>query len=327
MSLISDIQKNLAKELAETDSIIFDRIRTKEELINLIAGYLFEAGGKRIRPMLTILSCKLFGGDPADSVKLGAAIEFIHNATLLHDDVVDESPTRRSRPTAHTIWGNKACILVGDFLFGKAFGLMVEVGLPRALFSLSNASTIISQGEVAQLARLRSKLFLNEKEYMEIIDAKTAALFASSCEVGAVTAGAQKDLSDILFRFGDMLGKIFQISDDLLDYEGNSENMGKNIGKDFLEGKITLPLIFLRNKLPEKDRLDLETLLKSDERTFSNFEYVQKLFLEFKIGEEVKNYLNELQKPARAALAELKIENIYKDYLSDLLSFAVNRTY
>jgi len=229
-------------EMAAVDTLILDRMQSPVGMIPDLAKHLVGAGGKRLRPLLTVACARLCGYDGESHYKLAAAVEFIHSATLLHDDVVDESALRRGKKPANLIWGNSASILVGDFLFARAFNLMVETDNMRALGILSNASSVIAEGEVQQLAALRN-IDMTEAEYLQVISAKTAALFAAATEVAPVIAGRSEEECRALKDYGLKLGLAFQLVDDALDYGGFESALGKSIGDDFREGKVTLPLI------------------------------------------------------------------------------------
>lgn len=232
----------LASDLAAVNGLIADRMRSEHApRIPQVTAHLVDAGGKRLRPMLTLACAKLCGYEGDDHHKLAATVEFIHTATLLHDDVVDESGQRRGRPTANLLWDNKSSVLVGDYLFSRSFQLMVETGSLRVLSILSNASATIAEGEVLQLTAAQD-LATSEDVYLQVIRGKTAALFAAACEVGGVIAGASEAHVNALNAYGDALGISFQIVDDLLDYWGTGAT-GKNIGDDFRERKLTLPVI------------------------------------------------------------------------------------
>ncbi|MBX3576046.1 MAG: polyprenyl synthetase family protein [Rhizobiaceae bacterium] len=221
---------------------ILSRAGSDVEMIPEVATHLISSGGKRLRPMLTLASAEMFGYSGEHHVKLATAVEFMHTATLLHDDVVDESDLRRGKKTARTIWGNQASVLVGDFLLGQAFRMMVEVGSLDALDVLSTAATIIAEGEVMQLAAAKH-LETTEDEHFAVIKAKTAALFSAAAEAGAVVAAASRTDRAALRSYGVNLGLAFQLVDDALDYGGSTKDLGKNVGDDFREGKVTLPVI------------------------------------------------------------------------------------
>lgn len=223
--------------------LIRDRMASRHApRIPEVTAHLVEAGGKRLRPMLTLAAAQMLGYDGPYAVNLAAAVEFIHTATLLHDDVVDESRQRRGRPTANLLWDNKSSVLVGDYLLARSFLLMVETGSLRVLEILSSASATISEGEVLQLTAAQD-LRTDEDIYLQVVRGKTAALFAAATEVGAVIAGAPEDQVRGLRDYGDALGIAFQIVDDLLDYDGATDTIGKNVGDDFRERKLTLPVI------------------------------------------------------------------------------------
>ena len=232
----------LAADLEAVGEVIRGRMASKHApRIPEVTAHLVDAGGKRLRPMLTLACARMCGYEGADHVKLAATVEFIHTATLLHDDVVDESAQRRGRPTANLLWDNKSSVLVGDYLFARAFQLMVEPGDLRVLDILSNAAATIAEGEVLQLSAAQN-LATDEAVYLQVIRGKTAALFSAATEVGGVIAGRPEEEIKALFDFGDALGVAFQMVDDLLDYWG-SEATGKNVGDDFRERKLTLPVI------------------------------------------------------------------------------------
>ena len=231
-----------ADDLAAVDAIIRARMQSPVGMIPDLAGHLVEAGGKRLRPLLTIATAHLCGYEGTHHFKLAAAVEFIHSATLLHDDVVDLSTKRRGKKAANLIWGNAPSILVGDFLFARAFNLMVETGSLPALDILSTASSVIAEGEVQQLAGLRD-IEMSRETYMQVIGAKTAALFAAASEVAPILADSGAAKQDALRSYGQELGLAFQLVDDVLDYGGFEIALGKSIGDDFSEGKMTLPVI------------------------------------------------------------------------------------
>jgi octaprenyl-diphosphate synthase len=233
----------LSEDMDAVNLLIRDRMASKHApRIPQVTAHLVEAGGKRLRPMLTLAAARLCGYGGPYHVHLAATVEFIHTATLLHDDVVDESARRRGRPTANLLWDNKSSVLVGDYLFSRSFQLMVETGSLRVLDILANASATIAEGEVLQLTAAQD-LGTDESIYAQVIRGKTAALFAAATEVGGVIAGVAEPCVDALRTYGDALGMAFQIVDDLLDYGGSDVAIGKNTGDDFRERKVTLPVI------------------------------------------------------------------------------------
>ncbi len=232
----------LAPAMERVNSTILDRTGSDVTMIPEVANHLISSGGKRLRPMLTLAMAQLSDYSGDGHIKLAAAVEFMHTATLLHDDVVDQSDMRRGKQAARMLWGNEASVLVGDFLLGQAFKMMVEVGNLTALDILSSAAAVIAEGEVMQLAAAKNTA-TTEDEYLAVIRAKTAELFAAACEVGPVLAGRDKAEIAACRSYGMNLGIAFQLVDDALDYGGKSAKLGKNVGDDFREGKITLPVV------------------------------------------------------------------------------------
>jgi octaprenyl-diphosphate synthase len=243
-----------AADMERVNAMILSRTGSEVTMIPEVANHLISSGGKRLRPMLTLATAQLSGYRGDGHVKLAASVEFMHTATLLHDDVVDESDMRRGKVAARVKWGNEASVLVGDFLLGQAFKMMVEVGSLRALDILSSAAAVIAEGEVMQLAAAKNTE-TNEDEYLAVIRAKTAELFAAACEVGPVIAGRPKAEAAACRSYGMNLGIAFQLVDDALDYGGASQALGKNVGDDFREGKITLPVVlsFRRGSAGERE--------------------------------------------------------------------------
>ena len=243
----------VANDMNGVNAVILDRMQSKVMLIPELAGHLIAGGGKRMRPMLTLACASLLGYPGTRHHKLAAAVEFIHTATLLHDDVVDSSGMRRGKRTANLIWGNPASVLVGDFLFSRAFELMVEDGSLKVLRILSHASAVIAEGEVEQLTAQR-QIETGEEQYLTIISSKTAALFAAACRVSPVVAEASEDAELALESFGKNLGIAFQLTDDVIDYASDVATMGKGVGDDFRDGKMTLPVILAYARGNEEER-------------------------------------------------------------------------
>jgi octaprenyl-diphosphate synthase len=243
----------VAGGMNKVNSVILNRMNSNVPLIPELAGHLISGGGKRMRPMLTLASAKLLDYPGDRHYKLAATVEFIHTATLLHDDVVDGSDLRRGRKTANNVWGNPASVLVGDFLFSRAFELMVEDGSLKVLKILSGASAVIAEGEVNQLTA-QGRIDTTEERYLDIIGAKTAALFAAACRVAAAVAERDETTELALDSFGRNLGIAFQLVDDAIDYVSDAETMGKGVGDDFRDGKMTLPVILAHARGSESDR-------------------------------------------------------------------------
>ena len=243
----------MALEMQAVDAVIRVRLASEVALVNQIAQYIVGAGGKRIRPRLVLLFAQALGQDTPSRHELAAIVEFIHTATLLHDDVVDESALRRGRDTANAIFGNAASVLVGDFLYSRAFQMMVGIGRMRVLEVLADATNVIAEGEVLQLMNMHDADLAIE-DYLRVIRYKTAKLFEASARLGAVIADAPREIEDACADFGRSLGTAFQLVDDLLDYEGNSDELGKNVGDDLREGKPTLPLLLAMERAGADER-------------------------------------------------------------------------
>jgi octaprenyl-diphosphate synthase len=250
---LDEMMALVASDMNGVNAVILERMQSRVALIPELAGHLIARGGKRMRPMLTLACASLLGYPGTRHHKLAAAVEFIHTATLLHDDVVDGSGMRRGKRTANLIWGNPASVLVGDFLFSRAFELMVEDGSLKVLRVLSHASAVIAEGEVNQLTAQR-RIDTDEDHYLEIVSAKTAALFAAACRVSPVVAEASEDAELAFECYGRNLGIAFQLSDDVIDYASDAETMGKGVGDDFRDGKMTLPVILAYARGSEADR-------------------------------------------------------------------------
>jgi octaprenyl-diphosphate synthase len=261
----------VADDLKACNALIIDRMQSPVELIPQLAGYIIAAGGKRLRPVLTLASSRLCGYEGNRHQALAACVEFIHTATLLHDDVVDESDLRRGLASANAVFGNKASVLVGDFLFSRAFQLMVEDGSLDVLRILSHASAVIAEGEVLQLAT-SNDTGTSEQAYLDVIRSKTAELFAAACQIGAVVAERPSAEEDALFAYGLNLGIAFQLVDDVLDYSALQARLGKTVGDDFREGKITLPVILAYRRGSDEERVFWNRTLEEMEQDDSDLD-------------------------------------------------------
>ncbi|MYZ49821.1 polyprenyl synthetase family protein [Propylenella binzhouense] len=250
---IEPLVKATAAGMEQVNRVIVERTGSQVTLIPEVARYLINSGGKRLRPMVTLGAALACGYRGSGDVKLAASVEFMHTATLFHDDVVDESDTRRGKRTARLVWGNQESVLVGDFLLGQAFRMMVEVGSLEALDVLSAAAATIAEGEVMQLGTAKNTE-TTEDEYIEVIRAKTAALFSAAAEVGPIIAGADRSVRAAFRSYGTNIGIAFQLIDDVLDYGGVSATLGKNVGDDFREGKVTLPVVLAYRRGSDEDR-------------------------------------------------------------------------
>lgn len=314
----------LAEDLAAVDALIHQHMASPVGVIPNLAAHLIDAGGKRIRPLITLAAARLLGGGGDGARKLATAVEFVHSATLLHDDVVDLSDMRRGKKAANLIWGNSASVLVGDFLFARSFTLMVETGDIQVLDILSRAACIIAEGEVMQLAAANDAETTRER-YMDIIGAKTAALFAAAGKAGAVVAGRPGAEATALETYGRELGLAFQLVDDALDYGGVSATMGKNSGDDFREGKVTLPIVFAREAGDENERTFWRRVI-SGERSDDDFHRAVALI---RRHDGIALTLQAARDHAARAKAALEIlpANAYREALADLPDFVVDRAY
>ena len=319
----------LAKvDMAAVDALIIARMQSPVPVIPLLAEHIVSAGGKRLRPLLTIAAARAAtaastGVDLDGAMKLAASVEFIHTATLLHDDVVDGSERRRGKVAAHLIWGSATSVLVGDFLFARAFELMVETGQLRALGILAQASSVIAQGEVLQLTRAHD-LNLDQETYLRIISAKTAELFAAAAESGAVGVNADPKTTAALRAFGLNLGLAFQLADDALDYGGSSEALGKNAGDDFREGKATLPLLLAVARTRGREDAFWERTINKGERMEDDFRRARELIIGTGALAATLDAAADYADAAKASLSALPASP-WRDALEGLADFAVSR--
>jgi octaprenyl-diphosphate synthase len=310
-------------DMGRVNELILSRAGSDVEMIPEVANHLISSGGKRLRPMLTLAAAQMFGYSGDAHVKLAASVEFMHTATLLHDDVVDESGMRRGKQTARMIWGNQASVLVGDFLLGQAFRMMVEVGSLDCLDILSAAATVIAEGEVMQLG-VAKNLETTEDDYLSVIKAKTAALFSAAAEVGPVIADAGKTDRAALRSYGVNLGLAFQLIDDALDYGGSAKDLGKNVGDDFREGKVTLPVILSYRRGSGEEREFWRRAIEQNEAGDEELEKASDLMAKHgAIGDTVSR-ARHFGGIARDALAPLK-KSPHKDALLEVIDFCVDR--
>ncbi len=312
-------------DMAVVDALIVERMQSDVPVIPLLADHIVAAGGKRLRPLLTVAAARAAGAPNGMEapVRLAASVEFIHTATLLHDDIVDASDLRRGKVAAHLIWGAPSSVLVGDFLFARAFELMVETGQMRALGILARASAVISEGEVLQLTRAHD-LGLDQDTYLQIISAKTAELFAAAAESGAVGAGAPEVQVQALRDYGLYLGLAFQLADDALDYGGQAEALGKNTGDDFREGKVTLPLLLAAARTTGHDDGFWERTINKGDRREDDFARARELVLGAGAVAATLDVAWDYADRAREALAALP-DSEWKSALALLADFAVSR--
>ena len=317
------LAEHLAPDLKAVDQLIRTRMASEHApRIPEVTAHLVGAGGKRLRPMLTLASARICGYDGPYHIHLAATVEFIHTATLLHDDVVDESAQRRGRPTANLLWDNKSSVLVGDYLFARSFQLMTETGNMRVLSILSDASATIAEGEVLQLTAAQD-LSTSEATYLKVVRGKTAALFAAACEVGGVIAGAEETLTAALHDYGDALGIAFQIADDLLDNWG-SKATGKNIGDDFRERKLTLPLIKAVARANEEERAFWERVIEQGRQREGDLQRALVYLNRHDALKETRREALEWVGRAKTALATLPDSRL-RAMLTDIADYVVAR--
>ncbi|MDK9722738.1 MAG: polyprenyl synthetase family protein [Rhodospirillales bacterium] len=321
-----DVLLGLVKDdLEQVNRTIVERMHSPVALIPQLASHIIAAGGKRLRPMLTLASAKMCGYKGERSVKLAACVEFIHTATLLHDDVVDESDLRRGQESANAVWGNKASVLVGDFLFSRSFELMVEDGSLSVLAILSRASSVIAEGEVLQLITANDTS-TSESSYLEVIRAKTAALFAAACRVGGVVAERPAAEELALDGYGLNLGIAFQLIDDVLDYSAKQAVLGKAVGDDFREGKITLPVILAYLRGDEEERAFLRRTLEDLDQSDGDLDRAIGLMTRHACLSDTVDRARHYGAMARDALGVFK-PGPEKQALLDIVDFCIERAY
>ena len=315
---------HLSERMQAVGALIHDRMKSRHApRIPEVTAHLVGAGGKRLRPMLTLAAAELSGYDGAFDVHLAATVEFIHTATLLHDDVVDESAQRRGRPTANLLWDNKSSVLVGDYLFSRAFQLMTDTGNIRVLRILSDASATIAEGEVLQLTASQD-LATTEDIYLQVVRGKTAALFSAATEVGGVIAGAPEAQVRALYEYGDALGISFQIVDDLLDYQGQSSTTGKNVGDDFRERKLTLPVIKAVAAADAEERAFWKRTIEKGDQRDGDLEHALNLLDRHGTLQATRQEALDWSAKAQAAIRQLPDHPI-RQMLDDLADYVVAR--
>jgi len=321
-----ELKKLVEDKLDQVNQRIKYKLASEINLIHKITNYHIKSGGKRIRPLLTLGSAKLCGyKDGSRDTNLAACVELIHNATLLHDDVIDNSDLRRGIKTSNAIWGNKSSILVGDYLLSRCFEMMVEDGSQEILKLLSSTSSKIAQGEVSQL-EYKGEIDLLEETYFKIINSKTAALFAAATRIGACITNKNKKEKDALESYGRNLGLAFQIADDALDYYSTNKIFGKEIGKDFYEGKVTLPAIFLHQKANLSERIFLEKIFKKKNRSEKEFIQMQNLIKKY---DSISDCFKRAEHFVNISYNALNTFNPSKEksILQNLTSFSLERSF
>ena len=315
----------VADDMQRVNEVILSMARSDVEMIPELAGHLINSGGKRLRPVLTIAAAQMCGYRGSSHVKLASAVEFMHTATLLHDDVVDESDLRRGKVAARILWGNEASVLVGDFLLGQAFRMMVETESLESLRILSTAAAVIAEGEVMQLAASKDTS-TTEDAYLEVINAKTAALFSAAAEVGAVVAERPHNEQAALESFGRNLGVAFQLVDDALDYSGKQSMLGKSVGDDFREGKITLPVVLAYRRGDPSERAFWKRTLEDGDQQEGDLDKAVGLMERHRALNDTVERAHHYGAIARDALAIFP-DSQHKNALMGAVDFCVNREY
>tara|TARA_A100001015_G_scaffold64653_1_gene71422 strand:+ start:19071 stop:20084 length:1014 start_codon:yes stop_codon:yes gene_type:complete len=318
-----EIKSAYQEQLKKVDDHIKLKLSSHVELVGEMATHLMSTGGKRLRPLLTICSSEIFNYKGNRHINLAACVELIHNATLLHDDVIDKSESRRGFKTTNAIWGNKSSILAGDYLLSRCFEMMVDDGSEEVLKILSSVSSEIAQGEIMQL-QFEKQVDMVEKNYLDIISAKTASLFGASMRVGGCINDRSNKEKEALESYGRNLGICFQITDDILDYSSKEKVFGKKIGNDFLEGKITLPIILLFQKSTPKEREVLQKYFSKKIRSENDFEQTLKLINKYQIIETCKKRADYFSSVASDSLSVFE-KNFVVEKLQELSFYIVNR--
>ena len=323
VNTFDEIKSTYENQLRQVDEHIKLKLSSHVELVGEMATHLMKTGGKRLRPLLTICSSEIFGYKGNRHINLAACVELIHNATLLHDDVIDKSETRRGFKTTNAIWGNKSSILAGDYLLSRCFEMMVDDGSQEVLKILSSVSSEIAQGEILQL-QFEKQIDMVEKNYLDIITAKTASLFGASMRVGGCINDRTNKEKEALESYGRNLGICFQITDDILDYSSKEKIFGKKIGNDFIEGKITLPIILLFQKASVKEREMLNQYFTQKIRTENEFDQVLKLINKYNVIETCKKRADYFSNVASDSLSIFE-KNFIVQKLQELSFFIINR--
>jgi len=321
--LFDAVRHPLLDDQKACDILIKHSLKSNVELINKIGDYIIQSGGKRLRPLLVLLSSKAFGYQGNSHIKLAAVIELLHTATLLHDDVVDHSELRRNQPTANKVWGDHASVLVGDYLYSRAFQLMVDVNNMKVMEIIADSSNQMAEGEMLQLLNCHQP-DITEENYMKVIHCKTGTLFAAAAQMGPVLINAEPYHIKNMYHYGSCLGTAFQLIDDALDYSGNAKEMGKNLGDDLLEGKPTLPFIRALSQVKDADaellrRAISEGTVENIDKLISIIESTDAIFYTYEMAKQqalkAKAYIQEIP------------ESVYSNSLLKLIDFAVQRRF
>tara|TARA_Y100000741_G_scaffold285275_1_gene225080 strand:+ start:247 stop:1284 length:1038 start_codon:yes stop_codon:yes gene_type:complete len=328
---IAELTELCKEDLISVNTLILEKLDSNVPLVQEVAKYLILSGGKRLRPLLTLSSYyitkskNLKNNNSMNHIGLAAAVEFIHTATLLHDDVIDESRQRRGKPTANEKWENKTSVLVGDFLFSRAFQLMTKYGNTNTLKILADTSVTISEGEILELANDKN-LEINEDIYFNVVNAKTASLFSAACQVGSLSANASKDEVNAMKAFGTNFGMTFQLIDDAIDYSSNKKVLGKNTGDDFKEGKITLPIILAYGRSNDKEKKFWKRTISNLNQEKGDFEYSIDIINKYQCIEDTITRANHFSNVAIDSIVNFK-DSEYKEKLVQLVNTSLSRIY
>ena len=317
------IYNKVQGDLADIESALLQNLNPHLDLVSKTAKHILFTGGKRLRPLLMVLCARICGYTGEDVIKLSTVVEYLHAATLLHDDIVDDAALRRGAPVAHTIWGNSATVLVGDFLLARALSISAEMEQPEIIKVMAEVTENMSQGEIHQLMR-KGNLDLNESEYLEIIHRKTAVLIQGACQVGAILAKAPVESKQAVAAYGLNLGMAFQMADDLLDYTADASILGKEIGADLTEGKLTLPVIYALNGAVPEDRAQIERIIKEKKFTVDEFKTLVEMLNQYQGITYTKKLAAEKIEAAKAALSVFKPSEI-RNLLTDIAEYALDR--
>ena len=329
--IVADLTELCQQDLVSVNTILLDKLDSNVPLVHEVAKYLILSGGKRLRPLLTVASYQMINCEivqkenSINHIGLAAAVEFIHAATLLHDDVIDESKQRRGKPTANEKWKNKTSVLVGDFLFSRAFQLMTKYGNSNTLRILADTSVIISEGEILELANDKN-LEINEDLYFDVVNAKTASLFSAASQVGAISANASKTEVNALKSFGTNFGMTFQLVDDAIDYSSNKKILGKDTGDDFKEGKITLPIILAYGRSNEEEKKFWKRTIANLDQENGDFDKALEIINKYQCIEDTITRANHFSNVAIDSIDIFK-NNQYKELLTSLVSTSLSRIY
>ena len=320
---ISKIYEMIEWEMGEVEKELLLNLDSSVEMVNDVAAYVFESGGKRLRPVFLILASKLFGYEGRRVVSLSSVVEYIHTATLLHDDVIDGAKYRRGRKSANDVFGNDITVLCGDFLYSRAFINLVRDGDPKVQMILADAAKSMSEGEVFQLVKT-ADFGLSMEDYLKIIFSKTAVLFSACCEIGGILGGATEDQVGLLKEFGKTVGLAFQMSDDILDYLGDPQKTGKKPGTDLKEGKLTLPLLLLRDRCNKSEKTELRKIIASENPSEKDLKFILELMDSYDIKSEAEFFVDSYISKAKSTIEQFP-ENGFRDALIFLSEYVIKR--